>query len=329
VNWSRRLAAYKEPQLGRSLAELAITAGPLLALWALGLWAARAGLWWLAVPITLVASGFMLRLFLIQHDCGHGAYFKSKSANDWLGRIIAVLTLTPYAYWRDTHAIHHATSGDLDRRDLGAVETYTVAEYEALPRWHKLAYRAYRHPLVMFGIGPTYLFFIQQRFPVGLMRKGVGPWISTLGSSLFTALVAAGLIAAFGVWPVLVVCGGSILIAATIGVWLFYVQHQFEGVAWARSKTWKPQDAALHASSHYDLPGVLHWISAHIGVHHVHHLSSRIPFYRLPQVLKDHPELKAVSRVGVRESLRYPRLTLWDEAAGRLVGFSDLRERAA
>jgi omega-6 fatty acid desaturase (delta-12 desaturase) len=307
---------------------LAITVAPLAALWALGLWAASAGHGWLGLLIALPAAGFMLRLFLIQHDCGHGAFFRSKPANDWLGRILGVFTLTPYAYWRDTHAIHHATSGDLDRRDLGAVEMCTVAEYQALSPLKRLAYRAYRHPFVMFGLGPTYLFFLQQRLPIGLMRKGVGPWVSTLGTSLVTAAVAAALIYWLGITPVLLVPAVSILIAATIGVWLFYVQHQFEGVAWSRSSGWKPQEAALASSSYYDLPGPLHWLSAHIGVHHVHHLSSRIPCYRLPEVLRDHPELKAMSRVTVRESLRYPRLTLWDEEAGKLVGFSDLRERS-
>ncbi len=323
TDWSARLTAYRTPRLGRSLAELAITAAPLLALWGAAMGSARIGWWWAAIAIAAVASLFVLRLFVIQHDCGHGAFFRSRAANDWLGRVLGVFTLTPYAYWRDSHAIHHATSGDLDRRDVGAVETYTVAEYRAMPTLKRLGYRALRHPLVLFGIGPAFVFFVQQRIPVGLMKRGWRPWASTLGSSFATAVVAAGLIALFGVAPAPVVPGISVLLAATIGIWLFYVQHQYETVKWTRSSEWKPQTAALHGSSYYVLPGVLQWFTANIGIHHVHHLQSRIPCYRLPEVLRDHPELREMSRLSVRDSFRCVRLALWDEEAGRMVGFSE------
>lgn len=323
TNWTARLAAYRTPRTWRSVAELAVTTAPLLALWGAALWLAELGRWWAALPVAVVASLFVLRLFVIQHDCGHGAFFKSRALNDWVGRVLGVFTLTPYAYWRDSHAIHHATSGDLDRRDVGALETRTVAEYRAMPRLQRLAYRVLRHPLTLFGFAPAFVYFVQQRVPVGLMRRGWKPWVSTLGSSVATGAVAAGFAVLFGWAPALIVPAVSVLLAATVGIWLFYVQHQYEGVRWSRSAEWKPQAAALHGSSHYVLPGWLAWFTANIGVHHVHHLQSRIPCYRLPEVLRDHPELNAMSRLTVRESLRCVKLALWDEDAGRMVSFRE------
>jgi omega-6 fatty acid desaturase (delta-12 desaturase) len=328
TDWSRKLAQYRRPRLGRSITELAITAGSLLLIWAAGWAAFKGGWWWLALPLCVPAALFLVRLFMIQHDCGHGSFFQAKAANDWVGRTIGVFTLTPYDYWRSTHAMHHASSGNLDRRGLGVIEMLTVDEYLALPPLRRLGYRLYRNPAVMFGLGPAFVFFIQQRLPIGLMRGGWRPWLSTMGT---TAAVAAGvgaLVWLFGAAPVLIVNATTMLIAATIGVWLFFVQHQYEGVAWARNGEWKAQDYALAGSSHYDLPPVLRWFTANIGIHHVHHLSSRIPFYRLPEVLRDEPELDGMARLGVRESLGCARLALWDEAGQKLVGFGDIRDRA-
>ncbi len=323
--WSRKLAAYREPRTGRSIFEIIVTAGPLAAIWATAWWLHAQGLWWAALLLTIPAAGFLVRLFMIQHDCGHGAFFSERRANDWVGRVISVLTLTPYDYWRQTHAIHHATSGNLDRRGLGAIEILTVAEYRALSPTRQLGYRLYRHPLVLFGLGPAFVFFLMQRLPVGMMRSGWRPWASVLGNSI-AILVGLGALAwLFGVAPVLVVNLVTMLLAATIGVWLFYIQHQFEGAVWTRNGEWKRDHAALSGSSHYDLPPLLRWFTANIGIHHVHHLSSRIPFYRLPAVLEAHPELKPMSRVGLFESFRCARLALWDEADGRLVSFRELR----
>ncbi len=324
VNWSRKLAPYKSSRTPRGLLELALTVVPLVLLWAAAWAAFHAGLWWLSLALALPAGGFLVRLFMIQHDCGHGSFFPAKAANDWLGRTLGVFTLTPYDYWRRTHAEHHSNSGDLDRRGLGAVETLTVEEYRALPRLRRLGYRLYRHPAVMFGLGPVYLFFIQHRLPVGLMSDW-RPWVSTLGTSATTVVVFAVLAVLFGAAPVLLVAAATMLVAATAGVWLFYVQHQFEGVAWSRSSEWKPQPAALSSSSHYHLPAPLRWLTADIGVHHVHHLSSRIPSYRLAEVLRDHPELSSMSRLGFLESFRCARLALWDEANRRLVSFREAK----
>jgi omega-6 fatty acid desaturase (delta-12 desaturase) len=326
--WSKALAPYREPKTGRSVFEIIITAVPLLTIWAVA-WALHArGWWWAALLLTIPAALFLVRLFMIQHDCGHGSFFNQRQANDWVGRAIGVLTLTPYDYWRQTHAIHHATSGNLDRRGLGAIETLTVDEYAALTPLRRLGYRLYRHPLVMFGLGPAFVFFIMQRLPIGMMRQGWRPWVSVMGNGLAALVGLGALVWMFGAAPVLIVNVATMLLAATIGVWLFYVQHQFEGAVWARNSEWKRDDAALAGSSHYDLPPVLRWFTANIGIHHVHHLSSRIPFYRLPKVLSDHPELRPVSLVGLWESFRCARLALWDEAAGRLVSFREARRAA-
>lgn len=326
ADWSRKLADYKRPVLARSIFELALTASALATLWALGWAAMYFGLWWLALLLTVPAAVFLVRLFMIQHDCGHGSFFEAKAANDWVGRSISLLTLTPYDYWRRTHAMHHATSGNLDRRGLGVIEMLTVDEYLALPPLKRLGYRLYRNPAVMFGIGPTFVFFLQQRVPVGMM-KDWRTWVSTLGNTAIIAVGVAIMMWLIGVAPVVLVNFTTLVIAATIGVWLFFVQHQYEGVSWSRNKTWKRDQAALHGSSHYDLPQPLRWLTANIGIHHVHHLSSRIPFYRLPQVLHDHPELQDVSRIGLLDSFKNARLALWDEAAERLVSFREIRGR--
>jgi omega-6 fatty acid desaturase (delta-12 desaturase) len=285
--------------------------------------------YWLCLLLAIPAAGFLVRLFMIQHDCGHGAFFPHRLANDWVGRVIGVLTLTPYDYWRRTHAIHHATSGKLERRGIGDIETLTVREYLALP-WHqRLRYRLYRHPAVMFGVGPAYLFLLQYRLPLGLMRSGWRPWISAMGTNLAIALAAAAMIWLIGVIPFLLVHLPIMLIGATIGVWLFYVQHQFEDTFWADETHWNVHDAALHGSSHYELPGVLRWFTANIGIHHIHHLSSRIPYYRLNRVLRDHPELGEIGRLTLGQSFRCIRLVLWDESRRRLISFRQLRRDTA
>jgi acyl-lipid omega-6 desaturase (Delta-12 desaturase) len=261
---------------------------------------------------------------MIQHDCGHGSFFAHRHANDWVGRVIGVLTLTPYDFWRRTHAVHHATAGNLDHRGIGDVDTLTVREYRALSYWGRLKYRLYRHPLILFGLGPAYLFLLQQRLPVGMMRKGWQPWASTMATNLAIALVVAIVVWFVGIKAFLLVHLPIMLLAASAGVWLFYMQHQFERTTWARDGEWRLHDAALWGSSYYDLPSFLCWFTANIGVHHVHHLCSRIPYYRLPEVLRDHPELRAIGRLTLLESLSCARLALWDEEQSRLVSFREL-----
>jgi omega-6 fatty acid desaturase (delta-12 desaturase) len=327
--WTQILARYREPARWRSVVELAITVVPLVLLW-IAMWAILyVGYYWFSLLIAVPAAGFLVRLFMIQHDCGHGAFFRHRLANDWVGRVLGVLTMTPYDLWRRTHAIHHATSGNLDRRGIGDVDTLTVREYLALSRWGRLRYRLYRHPAVMFGLGPAYLFLLQQRLPIGLMRGGWRPWISTMATNAAIAAIVATLMWVMGIGTFLLVHLPVMLIAAAIGVWLFYVQHQFQDTLWVPDPNWTLHEAALYGSSHYDLPAVLRWFTADIGVHHVHHLCSRIPYYRLQRVLRDHPELQDVGRLTLWQSFRCVRLVLWDETQRRLVSFREMRRNAA
>jgi omega-6 fatty acid desaturase (delta-12 desaturase) len=327
--WVQTLAAYRTPGTLRAIGELAITALSFVLTWYLMFWSLAHGQVWLYALLVLPAAGFVVRLFLIQHDCGHQAFFAHRRANDWVGRCLGVLTITAYDHWRLAHAIHHATSGNLDKRGVGDIDTITVAEYQARSFWTRLRYRLYRHPLVMFGIGPLFVFVLQNRLPAGFMRVGWRPWASTMATNAGIAVLVAGLVSLVGIGSFLLVVAPVMLLAATAGGWLFYVQHQFDHAYWEKSATWDRHAASLHGSSHYDLPLVLRWMTANIGVHHVHHLSSRIPFYRLPRVLSDHPELRDVGRVTLWQSFGFVRLALWDEEAGCLISFKQLRNRAA
>ncbi len=327
--WTQILTRYREPSNGRSLFELGVTFGPLVMFWVV-MWASYyLGFWWLTLLLSIPAAGFLVRLFMIQHDCGHGAFFRHRLANDWIGRALGVLTLTPYDFWRRTHAIHHATSGNLERRGIGDIDTLTVREYLALSRWRRLMYRFYRHPAVMFGLGPAYLFILRHRLPFGLMRCGWQPWVSTMGTNLAIAIIVATLMWLIGIGPFLLVQGPVMLLAAAMGVWLFYVQHQFEHTVWAHDETWNLHEVALRGSSYYVLPGILRWFTANIGVHHVHHLCSRIPYYRLPRVLREHPELSDIGRLTLWQSIKSVRLVLWDESRRKLVSFREMRRMQA
>ena len=324
----RDLARYREPSPARSVFELAITAVPFALLWALT-WVLLDAGYWIALLLSIPAAGLLVRLFMIQHDCGHGSFFRRRSANDWVGRAISVLTLTPYDFWRRSHAIHHANSGNLDHRGIGDIDTLTVREYLALSRWRQLLYRMYRHPFVMFGLGPAYMFILRYRLPVNLMRNGWQPWLSTMATNAAIAILVAAMMWLVGAGSFLSVQLPITLLASSVGVWLFYVQHQFEDTFWEHDDDWTFQEAALHGSSYYVLPPVLRWFSGNIGVHHVHHLNSRIPYYRLPQVLRDHPQLAAVGRLTLLESFRCVRMVLWDERRRRLVSFARVRRAEA
>ncbi|MDP3491731.1 MAG: fatty acid desaturase [Hyphomonadaceae bacterium] len=315
------LKPFQRPTLWRSLLELALTVLPLIALWSAGAFAVAAGLWWLGLLISVPAALFVVRMFMIQHDCGHRAFFESPWLNDWVGRAIGVVTMTPHDCWRRTHGIHHATSGNLDRRELGAVKTVSVAEYHAMTPIQRFAYRLYRNPIILFVIGPFYVFFLQQRLPHGIMKEGWRPWVSAMGTNVVLFAFLGAVIWMGGLNFLLIVWAPSLLLAAMIGVWLFFVQHQFEETYWARNENWEMVEAAMRGSSHYDLPPVLRWLTGNIGVHHIHHVSARIPFYKLRDVLKKNPALKDVNRLGLLESIRCAGLTLWDEASQRLVSF--------
>lgn len=322
------LAAFRQPSNARGAFELAVSLAPLTVLWLL-MWLALDLHYAVTLLLSVPAAGFLLRLFLIQHDCGHGAFFKGRRANDWLGRCIGVLTLSPYDLWRRGHATHHAGTGNLDRRGTGDVDTLTIREFAELGFWGRLRYRIYRHPAVMFGLGPAWLFFLRYRFPLGHMREGWRPWLSAMGTNGAIALVSTALILLVGMRAFFLIQLPITLIAASVGVWLFYVQHQFEHTHWTDGKSWAFHEAALFGSSHYALPGVLRWFTANIGMHHLHHLCSTIPFYRLPAALRTRPELADINRLTVRQSLGSVKLVLWDEATGRLVSFREARIMAS
>lgn len=315
--WARLVATHGSPSDRRALLELAVTLVPFFALWA-ALWALLSAGYWVAMVLMVPMAGLLLRTFIIQHDCGHGSFMSSKAANAWVGRFCGVLTMTPYAFWNHAHKLHHMGAGSLSRRGIGDIKTMTVAEYNAASRWARFKYRLYRHPIVMFGLGPSYIFLLDQRLPVGDFGRR-GPWISTMGTNL-------GIVAlwAFAMWLVgwqlfLTIQIPVTIMAASAGVWLFYVQHQFEDTIWEDDQDWNFHEAALYGSSHYDLPQPLRWFSGNIGLHHIHHLSSRIPFYRLPKVIEAFPQLGDINRMTLRQSLKSARLTLWDEDKRRMV----------
>lgn len=311
------------PTFSRGLVEVAITIVPYALIWYVMDWAIAHGHLWLYAALLPLAAGFLVRLFIIQHDCGHRAFLPTRRANDWLGRCLGVLTLTPYAHWNRSHALHHATSGNLNRRGVGDIDTLTVSEYRDRSHWLRLRYRIYRSPPIMFFIGPVFVFLLQNRIPTGFFRAGWRHWASTLGTDLSIASVV--MLASFwvGLESLLLVQGPIMLLSASVGGWLFYVQHQFENTYWSRGSEWGFREAALDGSSHYDLHPVLHWFTANIGMHHVHHLCSRIPFYRLPQANECLPEINNKSRLTLWQSFKCVKLALWDEESQCLVSFHD------
>ncbi len=321
---ARDLAAFRTPRASRSIWEIAATFVPFAILLGIMLFAVAAQ-HYIAFALTPLAGMLLLRLFIIQHDCGHGSFFKSKKVNTWLGRSIGVLTLTPYDCWRRSHELHHASTGNLDARGFGDVDTLTVREYHEKSWFGRLGYRLYRHPLVLMGIGPAYLFLVRHRLPIGLMKSGSIYWISALATNAVTAglLITLGLV--FGAYVTAVVFLPVLLTAASVGVWLFYVQHQFEDTYWDNRDNWSYHESAIGGSSYLHLPAVMNWFTGNISIHHIHHLVSRIPFYRLPAALRAHPELAEINRVSPRQAISTMWLTLWDEDSRKLVSFREAK----
>jgi len=324
----RDLAPFKEARIGRSGWELAVTLVPFIFLFGFTLYAVAAG-YFVALALAPLTGLLLLRIFIIQHDCGHSAFLPSRFGNDWIGRALGVLTLTPYDCWRRSHALHHAATGNLDARGIGDVDTLTVREFRERTRWQRWLYRFYRHPVVVLGVGPAYLFLLRHRLPIGLMKSGWIYWVSAMATNLVTVLILTGLIYQFGILVVSLVFFPVLLTAASAGVWLFYVQHQFENTQWDQGANWSFHDAALMGSSHLDLPLVLRWFTGNIGIHHVHHLASRIPFYRLPEVLKAHPHLRDLNRYSALQTFPMLRLALWDEDQRKLVTFQQATRMSA
>lgn len=281
--------------------------------------------YWLTLLLAVPSAGLLIRLFIIQHDCGHGSFFPSRRANDVLGRILSVLTLTPYASWARGHAAHHASAGNLDRRGRGDVDTWTVSEYLQASPAKKLLYRLLRNPFFLVGVAAPLNFIVLQRVPRGGTFRDRASRRSVLTLNLALLVVYGSAISAFGAAPVLGTYLPVIIVASWIGNWLFFVQHQFEGTHWERQGEWNFHKAALEGSSYFKLPPVLQWFSGNIGLHHVHHLSSRVPNYHLQACLDAAPELDRIANViTLRQSFGCWRLALWDEKHRKLVSFRDL-----
>ncbi len=326
ASWRQAVASYQSPNLGRSLWQIVNTFVPYIVLWILMVRSLEVS-YWLTLALAVLAAGFLVRIFIFFHDCGHGSFFKSSRANDIFGVITGILTFTPYYAWRHAHAIHHATAGDLDRSGVGDIWTMTVSEYRAAPRRKQLAYRIFRFPPVTFLIGPIVVFLILQRFPMG--EKGRRERMSVWATDLALLGIVAALSALIGLKAYVLIQFPIMVLAGMAGVWLFYVQHQFEGTYWERHEKWDFVTSALQGASYYKLPRILQWFSGNIGFHHIHHLSPKIPNYKLQACFNANPIFQQVKPLTVRASLKSLGLHLWDEDNRRLVGFGDLKTATA
>jgi acyl-lipid omega-6 desaturase (Delta-12 desaturase) len=318
--WREALEPYAQPRLGRSLLDLATSVLPYLALTAAMYWALGVS-YLLVLAIAIPASGFLVRTFILFHDCSHGSFLSSRKANLWLGTALGLFVYSPFLRWRHDHAIHHATSGDLDRRGGGDVRTLTVAEYLALAPRARLGYRIFRNPLVMFSVGPIVALVVGPR----LVPRSARPRMrrSVIGTNIALALLVGGLCWLVGWRDYLLLQTPTVLLAGSAGIWLFYVQHQFEDAYWESGEGWSYADAALRGSSYLKLPKLLQFFSGNIGLHHVHHLSARIPNYNLQRAHDENPIFHDVPILSLRDGLRAVRLKLWDEERGRMVTFAE------
>ena len=323
-DWTEKVLKYQEPSLPRALWQLTNTLGLYALLWYLA-YRSLAISWWLAVPPAILAGGVLVRVFIIFHDCGHGSFFRSKRANDAVGFVTGMLTFTPYYHWRWEHAIHHASAGNLDARGTGDVWTMTVQEYLEASRARRFAYRLARNPVVLFFIAPLFLFLVLQRFPARAAKPRER--LSVFWMDLAIVATAAGLSALMGLGPYLFIQLIAMAVAGTAGVWMFYVQHQFEDVHWERGDEWDFAAAALQGSSYYKLPRILQWFTGNIGFHHIHHLSARIPNYNLERAHRELQLAQAVKPITLVSSLKSLPLRLWDEEGKRLVGYREMRAR--
>jgi omega-6 fatty acid desaturase (delta-12 desaturase) len=326
AEWRGIVAPYQQPSLRRSVTQLAVTLVALCASFVAMHFALRVG-YWLTLALSLVAAGFLVRTFIIMHDCGHGSFFRSRRANDLVGFVTGALTLTPYAQWAKDHAIHHATSGRLDKRGYGDIETLTVEEYRALGRLGRIKYGLYRNPVVLLVLGPIWLVAKQR-----VHTKGSGGPREILGVHLTNATILVALTAAsllVGPLKVAAIYAPTVFFAAAAGIFLFYVQHQYERTYWASGQEWDYATAAVAGSSFYRLPRVLDWMTGSIGFHHVHHLSPRIPNYYLRRAHEENPYFHQAHRLTLRESVHAFSLKLWDERNGRMVGWGDAGHTAA
>jgi omega-6 fatty acid desaturase (delta-12 desaturase) len=322
---------YQRPRISASVIQIMTSLVPYLLLWPLMVWSLSIS-YLLTLPLTVLASGFLIRTFIIQHDCGHGSFFRSKRWNAIVGNVCSFFSLTPYDYWRTSHAIHHAHNGDLNHRGTGDIFTMTLQEYSELDRRGRFIYRLYRSPFVMFTVGAAVNFLILQRAPIALKtaRNEAGR------RSIIRTDIAITVIFLLTVWVIglkafLMIYIPLMWLTATLGVWLFYVQHQFEDVYWSQDPDWTYSDAALKGSTYFRLPKVLQWFTGNIGLHHIHHLSPLIPNYELQRCHDENPEFQTVVTITLWDAIQIVRRQygLWDEERGQLLTFGEAKQRLA
>ncbi|MEO6184906.1 MAG: fatty acid desaturase [Steroidobacteraceae bacterium] len=323
ARWRAVIAKYQQPSTVRALWQIVNTAVPYVLLWCL-MYRLKDVSFWLTVPIAVLAGALLVRVFIIFHDCGHGSFFKSRWANDTVGFLAGVLTFTPYYHWRWEHAIHHGTSGHLDKRGTGDIWTMTVQEYLDASRWKRFSYQLARNPVVLFILAPIFVFVILQRFPSP--KASPRERLSVLWMNLALLGMVSVMAWVFGLGTYLLLQVVAWMVSGSAGLWLFYVQHQFEDVYWERGEDWDYVAAALKGSSFYKLPRILQWFSGNIGFHHIHHLSPRIPNYHLQKCHEADPVFRRIRPITLVSSLRSLAFRLWDEPAGRLVGYARMRQ---
>ncbi len=321
--WKKIVAQFEVPSTPRALWQLVNTLGPYFGLWGLMYWS-RGMSWWITLALAMMAGLFLVRIFIIFHDCGHGSFFKSRVANDTVGFLTGLLTLTPYFHWRWEHSVHHATSGHLDKRGTGDIWTMTVQEYLESSRWKRFAYRLSRNPLVLFIIAPLYLFLVWQRFPAPKANKRERHSVYWMNLAVFTMVATLSLLFSLKIY--LLIQLTITTVGGAVGVWMFYVQHQFEDAYWEHADEWDFTTAALQGSSFYKLPKIMQWFTGNIGYHHIHHLSSRIPNYNLESCHEAHELFKGVKPVTMLSSLKSLTFHLWDEQRKKLVSFRQMRQ---
>ncbi|MBN2390829.1 MAG: fatty acid desaturase [Anaerolineae bacterium] len=325
--WYKRLAHYEQPDLKKSIWQLAHTLLLYFATFYLMVRTVQLGVtYWLTLALAVLGAGFLVRIFIFFHDCTHRSFFKSNRANTIVGYILGILTFTPYEDWRHSHVIHHATAGNLDKRGVGDVWTMTVEEYKSASKWQRLGYRLVRHPLVMFGLGPGFMFLVSHRFAAKDARKPERLSVIITNLALAVIIIIASLTIGFRTY--FLVQFPLISIAATLGLWMFYVQHQFADVYWARDAEWDRIKSALQGSSYYKLPKVLQWFSGNIGLHHIHHLRARIPNYNLQRCYDEIPEVRTVVPLTIATSLKSLWFNLWDEERQKMVSFREAQVAA-
>jgi omega-6 fatty acid desaturase (delta-12 desaturase) len=323
IAWRQAIERFRVPSAWRASVQILNTFVPYVGLWAAMYWTLSHA-FWLTFPLAVLAGLFLVRIFIIFHDCGHGSFFRSQRANDITGMVAGLLTLTPYYQWRWEHGIHHSTAGHLDKRGIGDIWTMTVQEYLESSRWKRFAYVLARNPVVLFFLAPLYMFVIHQRFATkgSSARERQSVWWTNLA----LLLLAIGLSNIYGLPQYLLLQLIPVAVAGGVGVWLFYVQHQFEDAYWERGKDWDYAAAALQGSSFYKLPKVLQWFSGNIGFHHIHHLSARIPNYNLQRCHEADPLFHQVKPLTLWSSFKSANLRLWDEQNKKLVGWRHARE---